>query len=93
MFKRVLLPQIIIILLICAISVGLKGEEKGLTEIQKLKAENFKLTTQLIACQNNQNQAVLKNAQAELVEDFRKTLGAKDEEVFDWNTLTFKSSK
>ena|ERR1700752_3802275 len=70
--------------------VILKGEDKGLTELQKIKAENIKLKTQMLQCQVQIANSQLESEKSGLVIELRKQLGAKNEEVFDWNTLTFK---
>lgn len=72
-------------------------EKNELTEIQRLKAENFKLKVQLTQCQatvndreNKLSSFELTKEQNELVNEFRKTLGALDSEIFDWSCLCFK---
>ena len=66
---------------------------EGLTELQKLKAENIKLKSQYLQCQVSvaQNQLGIEKSQFEL--EVKRSLGARDEEVFDWNTLTFTTFK
>ena len=70
--------------------------EAKLTELQSLKAENFKLKVQLSQCnvnlvdaQSKLNNFSLTDEQAKLIEEFRKTLKAGKDDVFNWGTLTF----
>lgn len=79
-------------------SQPLVGIEKKpeLTELQKLKAENLKLKVALAqtqaTLQDRENKLVsyeLSSEQAKLVEEYRKQLNAKENEVFDWEKLVF----
>ncbi len=72
-------------------------DKKELSEVQKLKAENFQLRVQVAqltaTLQDRENRiksAELTDEQSKLVEEFKKALKAKDNEVFDWPTLSFK---
>lgn len=81
-------------------SVGLNAmDDPKLTELQSLKAENFKLKVQLTQCnvnlsdaQSKLNNSSLTDEQAKLIEEFRKTLKAGKDDVFNWNTLTFSKA-
>jgi hypothetical protein len=68
-----------------------------LTELSKLKAENFQLKIQVTQCRVDVNDREAKLAsvslsseQLKLIEEFRKELKADKEDEFDWQTLTFK---
>ena len=68
-----------------------------LTSEQKLRAENFQLKvtiaqlrSQLQERDNKLASLELTTEQQKLLDEFRKQLNAKEDEVFDWNTLTFK---
>lgn len=70
-----------------------------LTEVQKLKAENFQLRVQLAQCNAtiSDREARLKSAeltaeQQNLLNEFRIQLKANEKDTFDWTTLTFTSS-
>ena len=68
-----------------------------LSELSRLKADNFKLKVQLTQCNvslNDRNAKIassdLTAEQQKLVIEFKKELGITDEEVaFNWDTLTF----
>lgn len=69
---------------------------KSLTEIQKLKAENFLLKVELVkiraTLQDRENKLAsieLTNEQNALVEEYRKELQANKDDVFDWSALNF----
>lgn len=71
-----------------------------LTEIQTLKADNFKLRVQLTQCnatlndRNNKLDSInLTEEQKKLEQEFRETLHAKETDKFDWSTLSFSSTK
>ena len=64
--------------------------DNQLSENQKLKAQNYQLKMQLTQCQVQTVQGRLTTENAQLVEEFRKTLGASPTDIFDWETLTFK---
>jgi hypothetical protein len=71
-------------------------EEKKLTEIQKLKAENLSLKIEVaqlkaaIYQKDNQLSSLMLTAeQAGLLEEFRIQLGADKDDKFDWKALTF----
>lgn len=59
---------------------------EGLSELSKLKAENFKLKAQLNSCS-------LSIEQSQLTEQFRKELNEGSDKKFDWNSLSFIQSK
>lgn len=80
--------------IIFVFTISLASASDKLSELQKLKAENFKLKNQLLQCQVSASNDLLSKERFNLIEEFRQTIGATNEEVFDWNTLTFtKSSK
>ena len=69
-----------------------------LTEVQQLRIENIKLQAQLIQLQQQTLQSQIKqvvdkfNLDKKAVEDdLRKTLNAKDTDIFNWETLKFES--
>lgn len=73
-------------------------EEAKLTEIQKLKAENFQLKVQLaqaratIADRENRILSIeLSNEQLVLEKEFRERLKPNEKDKFDWSSLSFKS--
>ena len=72
------------LLLIGTVS-AITAAEQGLSEIQKMKAENFKLKTQLVQCQLNVEQAALTS-------EFAKTLNAPVGSQFNWNSLSFSTN-
>ena len=68
-----------------------------LTELQKLKAENFQLRVKLGQCsaslsdrENRLLSIELTNEQNNLVNEFRETLKASQDDKFDWACLCFK---
>jgi hypothetical protein len=68
-----------------------------LTEVQKLKAENFNLKVKIAqlnaTLQDRENKLLsveLSNEQTKLLEEFRKQLKANEKQEFDWSTLSFK---
>ena len=70
-------------LIVIMIVITVKAQDnKQLSEISKLRAENFKLKAQL-------NQCSLTTEQNILISTFRKELNAKDSDSFDWSSLTF----
>lgn len=66
-----------------------QSDQYHLTEVQTLKAENFKLKLQLTQCTTNLNNNILMNEQVNLITDFRKKLNVGNDQEFDWNTLKF----
>jgi predicted nuclease with TOPRIM domain len=90
-FGRVLLAACLTV----SIPVSLRAEDKKeLTELQKLKAENFKLKVQLVqlnaTLQDRENKLAsieLTQEQAKLNEEFIKQLGCKKDESLNWDSL------
>lgn len=87
-------------LVILPFSIASSQESLKLSELQLLKADNFKLRVQVeqLKAQLLDREAKLKsieltNEQAKLVEEFRIELKADPTDVFDWNTLTFNRAK
>ena len=64
--------------------VGVSAQDKKLSELSQLKAENLRLSAQLSQCQVTVNSQSLKNKQAELEQEFSAELGCKK---FDWQVL------
>lgn len=88
MFNRIYFSLICILVLL---SIAYANENRELSELSKLKAENFKLRTQLVQCSIKVQDTSLASEQAQLIDQFRKELNADNEQVFDWNSLTFNS--
>lgn len=85
----------LIVGLLVTLAVSSLAEER-LSEVQRLKAENFQLKVQVAQLQATlaDREARLRSielsaVQAGLVEEFRHTLQADTDDVFDWRTLTF----
>lgn len=71
-------------------------DKKQLSEIQKLRADKFKLQHQsfiqakeLASIKLQLMQQELSQSQIELEMEFRATLNSPPESKFDWNTLSF----
>lgn len=62
-----------------------------LTEVQKLKADNFQLKIQLGNCKLNLQSKEFVEEQGKLIEEFRKQLQANPTDLFDWSCYCFKS--
>lgn len=75
-----------------------KDAKHELTEVQKLKAENFQLKIQVAQLRVTVSDRETKLAQFELtieqqklVDEFRKQLNADEKDTFNWTTLKFDS--
>lgn len=73
-------------------TINIVATSDKLTELQRARAEIFKLKSQLLQCQVSVGNSELSKEQSILIEEFRKELGGGNEEIFDWNTLTFSHS-
>jgi hypothetical protein len=65
----------------------------NLSEVDRLRAENFRLKTALAEQQFNEARRVLLELERERVKleaEFVKTLGGKDGDAFDWATNALK---
>jgi predicted nuclease with TOPRIM domain len=93
--------RFVMLLLVLIFSViiidNLSADKLELTELQKLKVENFQLKVSLTQCnatvsdrENRLKSIELTNEQSKLIEEFRKTLKADDKQEFDWTNLSFK---
>jgi len=67
-----------------------QNTENQLTEYQRMRAQIFQLRSQLLQCQVSITNKELSQEQQSLLNEFRDTMKPKDNQVFDWNTLTFK---
>lgn len=91
--------MLLLVALCIATIIGSRSiaSESNLSELNKLKAESFKLKTKLAQCQatvNDRENRILSyelsNEQAKLVEEFRKQMDPKKEYIFDWDSLSFR---
>lgn len=88
----------LVIIVSCLILPNLlSAQDKSLTELQKLKAENFQLKIQIAqlkaTIQDKENKIAsyeLTAEQLKLIEEFRKQLDANEKDTFDWSCLCFK---
>jgi hypothetical protein len=96
---------VLVLIVLCIVSiigsrsVSVQDEKKELSEIQKLKAENFKLRVELakakalIADRDNKILSLeLSNEQQKLLEEFKQALEPKDGTIFDWDKLAYAPS-
>jgi hypothetical protein len=96
---------VLVLIVLCIVStigsrsVSVQDEKKELSEIQKLKAENFKLRVELakakalIADRDNKILSLeLSNEQQKLLEEFKQALEPKDGTIFDWDKLAYLPS-
>jgi hypothetical protein len=91
----------LMLLVMCSITASpliLHSQTNKLSEISRLKAENFKLKTAVLACRveeasysNSVEQAKLKVESVDLEKEFREELKVNEKDLFDWNTLSFIS--
>lgn len=84
------------LLLLCLTGVGIAQDAPVLSEVQRLKAENFQLTIEVaqlkatLAERENRLLSIdLSLRQTALVDEFRATLKAAPTATFNWSTLTF----
>jgi hypothetical protein len=98
---------VLVLIVLCIVSIigsrSVSVQEsipaKQLSEIQKLKAENFKLRVELakakalIADRDNKILSLeLSNEQQKLLEEFKQALEPKDGTIFDWDKLAYAPS-
>lgn len=67
--------------------------DEKLSELNALRAENWKLKYQLVKNSCDSQLSQLDKEQKELIDSFRKELNAKETDSWDWISSSFKSSK
>jgi hypothetical protein len=68
----------------------IKSDERiELSEVQKLRAENFRLRVQVTQLETRIKDIEYVAEGQKLVEEFRKVLHADEKDTFDWSTFKF----
>lgn len=81
-----LAQAVFLIALITGSVIIAQDKPKELTEVTRLKAENFRLKAQLVNCSEAISKAQLQKEQNDVTELVKKELGSDCK--FNWNTLT-----
>jgi len=90
MISKQQLGQVVVLLSIPVVLAFAQESTKQLTELQKLKADNFILKTKLLQCSTRLENDNLVEEQKQLLQEFGNTLGPGE---FDWNSKSIKSSR
>lgn len=97
--SRYKLVIIVILLILCSNSYTFSQAKLELTEIQKLKSDNYILRVKLTQCSVTVSDRdaklaslILQSEQSSLVEEFRKQLNAEKNSTYDWDCHCFKSN-